>query len=92
GFKSSFGVQWHPEAHTTLYYLYSEGFRPGGFNRYSEVKAPYTSGNNQFIKNVSYAPDTLKNNEISLKTELFERRLQLNVSAYYMQWLDAQIA
>lgn len=92
GFKSSFGVQWHPEAHTTLYYLYSEGFRPGGFNRYSEVKAPYTSGNNQFIKNVSYAPDTLKNNEIGLKTELFERRLQLNVSAYYMQWLDAQIA
>jgi outer membrane receptor protein involved in Fe transport len=92
GFKSEFGAQWHPTSNLNFYYTYSEGFRPGGFNRYSETKAPYTSGNNQFIKNVSYKPDYLKNNEIGAKTDFFQHRLQLNVSAYYMKWLDTQIA
>jgi iron complex outermembrane recepter protein len=94
GFKSQFGLQYNPTEHVHLYYLYSEGFRPGGFNRYSETKAPYTAGGSdkQFVKNYQYNPDYVKNNEIGVKSELFERRLQLNISAYDMKFLDSQIA
>ena len=35
GFKSQFELQYHPTKNLNFYYLYSEGFRPGGFNRYS---------------------------------------------------------
>ncbi len=93
GYKSHFGVEYRPFEHFMAYYTYSEGFRPGGFNRYPEVKAPEVSGGvNQFVKPVSYAPDTLKNNEIGIKSEWFDRRLTLNVTAYDMKWLDTQIA
>ena len=92
GFKSRFGVQWHPSEHTMLYYLYSEGFRPGGFSRGSRDKAPDANGVPQYHTPNGYAPDSLVNNEVGAKTELFNRRLLLNVSAYYMQWSNVQLA
>jgi outer membrane receptor protein involved in Fe transport len=94
GFKSRFGIQWKPQDNLMFYYTYSQGFRPGGFNRYSEIKAPFTAGgsDNQYEKPTAYAPDSLVNNEIGMKTELFNRRLQLNITGYLMNWLDSQIA
>ena len=92
GFKSRFGVQYHPTEHTLLYYLYSEGFRPGGFSRGSRDKAPDANGVAQYHTPNGYSPDSLVNNEVGLKTELFDRRLLLNVSAYYMQWTNVQLA
>jgi len=92
GFKSKFGVQWHPTANTMLYYLYSEGFRPGGFSRGSRDKAPDADGVPQYHTPNGYKPDSLVNNEIGGKTELFNHRLLLNVSAYYMQWTNVQLA
>jgi outer membrane receptor protein involved in Fe transport len=92
GFKSRFGVQWHPAQNIMLYYLYSEGFRPGGFSRGSRDKAPDANGVPQYHTPNGYSPDSLVNNEIGAKTELFDRRLLLNVSAYYMQWTNVQLA
>ncbi len=92
GFKSRFGVQYHPTEHTLLYYLYSEGFRPGGFSRGSRDKAPDANGVPQYHTPNGYSPDSLVNNEIGAKTELFNRRLVVNVSAYYMQWTNVQLA
>jgi outer membrane receptor protein involved in Fe transport len=94
GFKYRFGLQWKPNRDLMFYYTYSEGFRPGGFNRYPETKAPFTAGgsDNQFVKPVSYAPDSLKNHEIGMKANFLERRLQLNVTGYYMEWENSQIA
>ena len=92
GFKSRFGIQWKPSDHTMLYYTYSEGFRPGGFSRFARDTAKDANGIPQYHSPVSYAPDSLKNNEIGLKTSFFDHRLQLNLTAYQMQWKDAQIA
>ena len=38
-----------------------------------------------------YGPDTLENYEIGLKSEWFDNRLVLNVSAFLMEWTDIQI-
>jgi len=92
GFKSRFGVQWKPTSSTMVYYLFSQGFRPGGFSRYSNVKGADTDGVAQYASPVSYSPDNLTNNEIGLKTHLFDNRLQLNLSGYIMDWDNVQIA
>ena len=44
----------------------------------------------QFNKPFTYAPDTLTNFEVGAKSELFDHRLLLNASAYYMQWKNVQ--
>ncbi len=92
GFKSRFGLQYKPNDDTMFYYTYSEGFRPGGFSRTSRAVAPLTTVKStaQLITPLSYSPDTLRNNEIGMKSEMFEHRLQLNITAYYMKWSDTQ--
>jgi outer membrane receptor protein involved in Fe transport len=92
GFKSRFGVQYHPNETTMVYFLYSQGFRPGGFSRNSKDVALDANKVPQFKTPLAYAPDTLTNYEIGAKTQFFDHRLQLNVSAYWMQWVNAQIA
>jgi outer membrane receptor protein involved in Fe transport len=92
GFKSHFGAQWKPAENTLLYYTYSQGFRPGGFSRSSRDKAPDANGVPQYKTPIAYTPDTLINNEVGLKKDFFDRRLQVNLSAYYMEWKNVQIA
>jgi iron complex outermembrane receptor protein len=90
GFKSRANVTWHITPNAMVYYTFSQGFRPGGFNRSVSAVAKGPDGTPQFEKPNGYAPDTLTNNEIGLKTELFEHRLQLNLSAYDMDWNNVQ--
>jgi len=92
GFKSKFGVQYKPTESSMVYFLYSQGFRPGGFSRNSKDVAKDANGVAQFKTPLAYSPDTLTNYEIGAKTQLFDHRLQLNLSAYWMQWDNAQIA
>ena len=91
GFKSRANITWHPTKNLTLYYTFSQGFRPGGFNRTTKAVIKDAAGVAQFTEPNGYAPDSLTNNEIGLKSELFEHRLQLNLSAYYMNWDNVQV-
>ena len=109
GFKSRAGINWHVNDRTLAYFLFSQGFRPGAFNRSQSAVAsilatstgaavpvgtPSVAGDKilkQFEKPNGYAPDSLTNFEIGFKTELFDRRLQLNLSAYYMDWDNVQL-
>ncbi|MBV8085277.1 MAG: TonB-dependent receptor, partial [Chloroflexi bacterium] len=92
GFKSHFGATWKPDDLTLIYYTFSQGFRPGGFSRSARDKAPDANGVPQYKTPLAYTPDKLTNNEVGLKRDFFDKRLQLNVSAYYMQWDNVQIA
>jgi len=44
----------------------------------------------QYNKPFTYPPDTLTNNEIGWKSEWLEHRLQVNGSAYVMDWKNVQ--
>ena len=102
GFKSRGNLTWHITPDMMMYYTYSQGFRPGGFNRTNSAagsapvlaaEAPYTAGDKatrQYLKPDGYDSDSLTNNEIGFKSEFFEHRLQLNASAYRMQWSNVQ--
>jgi outer membrane receptor protein involved in Fe transport len=90
GFKSRFNVTWHIDPRTIAYFTFSQGFRPGGFNRSVKGVADDSAGDPQYEKPNGYAPDELTNYEIGLKTNLFQDHLQFNLSAYYMQWDNVQ--
>jgi outer membrane receptor protein involved in Fe transport len=93
GFKSRANITWHITPDLLTYFTFSQGFRPGGFNRSVSAVANLNTTapkDPQFEKPNSYAPDSLDNYEVGLKSELFEHRLQLDLSAYYMQWHDVQ--
>ena len=92
GFKSRAVLSWKPQPHTMLYGLFSQGFRPGGFNRGTGEVAKAVDGSGpQLNKPNGYTPDSLTNWEIGFKTDLFDHKVQFNMSAYYMIWKDAQL-
>ncbi|MEI9994382.1 MAG: TonB-dependent receptor [Rhizomicrobium sp.] len=90
GFKSRANVTWHITPDIMAYYTFSQGFRPGAFNR--SVSAVATGPGNipQFIKPNGYGPDSLQNQEIGMKGTFLDNRLQVNLSAYLMQWNNVQ--
>jgi len=91
GFKSRANITWHITPDVLTYFTYSEGFRPGGFNRSVSAVAVGPTGAAQFEKPNGYAPDSLTNYEIGLKSEFLDHRLQVNLTAYHMEWDNVQL-
>ena len=103
GFKSRANLTWHVDSNVMLYYTYSQGFRPGGFNQNgpglshnmqtgTTKYAPGTDGVDQFSPPSSYSSDKLTNNEIGWKTEFFDHRLQWNGAIYRENWDNVQVS
>ena len=93
GFKSRGNVTWHITPDHMVYYTYSQGFRPGGFNQNGGTAHAYgTDAVQQYLIPSSYQSDKLTNNEIGWKTEFFNRRLQWNGAVYRENWDNVQVA
>ena len=93
GWKSRANLTWHLTSDVMLYYTWSQGFRPGGFNQNGgtlHILGP--DGNPQYILPKSYHSDSLTNNELGWKTEWLDHRLQWNGAIYRENWNDVQIA
>ncbi len=108
GYKSRANLTWHLAPDAMLYYTFSQGYRPGAFNRVTAGRTPIwvdAAGNplpngvpavlgdtkpKQFNKPLSFAPDSLLNNEIGFKSEFLNRRVLVNASIYQMDWKDVQ--
>jgi iron complex outermembrane recepter protein len=70
-------IDHHITSDFMVYASYNTGFKSGGFN----VSSPGT---------LPYEPETLTSDEIGFKSELFDRRLRLNGSAFYYQYDNIQ--
>ena len=93
GTKSRGNLTWHITPDVMLYYTFSQGFRPGGFNQNGgALHAIGTDGNYQYAVPKSYSSDRLTNNEIGWKTEFFDHRLQWNGAIYQENWDNVQIS
>jgi len=89
GAKSRANLTWHITPEILSYVTWSQGFRPGGFNRaQAQVNGPLKG---VFTPPVSYAPDNLTNFELGWKTEWLDRHLQINGAVYREDWKDTQI-
>jgi len=90
GFKSRANLTWHVTADAMVYYTWSQGFRPGGFNRGNQ----YATGGplaGIWSDPLSYASDSLTNNEVGWKTEWLDHRLQINGTVYREDWKNTQV-
>ncbi len=75
-----------------VYATYSDGFRPGGFNRRPcRVPSAICPTNADFVRLGTYVPDKVANYEIGGKFSLLDRRLQVNFAAYQIDWSNIQI-
>jgi len=104
GYRSRGNLTWHITPDLMAYYTFSQGYRPGGFNRTPSLPgqppylgatttAPYSSARNtdQYEEPVGYNSDNLINNEIGFKSEFLDHHVLFNLSAYYMKWENIQL-
>jgi len=90
GFKSRANLSWKIADDILLYYTWSQGFRPGGFNRSSSDHS--LPGGFTFTTPLSFAPDSLVNNEVGWKTEWFDHYFQFNGAVYQEDWKNVQVS
>lgn len=91
GFKSRANLAWHVTPDAMVYYTWSQGYRPGGFNRATNGPfVPDRNGVNQYYTPAGYAPDQLVNNEIGWKTEWLDHRVVFNGAVYRERWTNVQ--
>jgi iron complex outermembrane recepter protein len=92
GFKSRANLTWHIAPDVFAYYTWSQGFRPGAFNRNAACYLPDPGGNLRYCSPLAYESDNLTNNEIGWKTEFFDRHLQFNGAVYQEDWKNVQVS
>ena len=83
GFRNRANLTYKVTPNIMVYYTYSEGYRPGGFNR----RAPTTGS---FVGPISYTSDSLTNNEIGYKMQFLHHRLTLDGAFYQENWDNVQ--
>jgi outer membrane receptor protein involved in Fe transport len=94
GSKSRGNITWHVTPDAMVYATWSQGFRPGAFNRQEASVAAYIDGPDgkpQFAIPNYYKSDQLTNKEIGWKTEWFDHRFQWNGAVYQENWNNVQI-
>ncbi|WP_312135333.1 TonB-dependent receptor domain-containing protein [Brevundimonas sp.] len=72
------------QEHVNVYARIASGYRSGGFNSQDPV-IPGTS------ELASFNPETVISYEVGLKSELFDRRLRFNASAYHNIYTDLAV-
>ena len=93
GWKSRANLTWHITPDVMVYYTFSQGFRPGGFNQNGGTLHGYDEQQvYQYRVPDSYRSDKLDNNEIGWKTEWLNHRLEFNGAYYQEKWKDVQVA
>ena len=93
GFKSRANVTWHISPDMLVYYTWSQGFRPGAFNRSTGCYLPDPDqGVKRYCSPHGFTSDNLVNNELGWKTEFLDHRLQWNGAIYQENWDNVQVA
>ncbi|MBS0373822.1 MAG: TonB-dependent receptor [Proteobacteria bacterium] len=92
GFKSRANLTWHITPDILTYYTWSQGFRPGAFNRNFGCYIPDSNGTPQYCSPLAYTSDNLTNNELGWKTEFLHHRLRWNGAVYQEDWKNVQVS
>jgi iron complex outermembrane receptor protein len=79
----SVAPRWHVTDDTLLYSRVATGYRPGGPN----LAIPFQPAG--YPQN--YGPDQTVNYEVGAKSYLFDKKVDIDVAAYYIDWSKIQI-
>ncbi|WP_293861124.1 TonB-dependent receptor [Steroidobacter sp.] len=72
-------LQYEVGASTNLYTTFARGYRAGGIQLLTPFKP-------------TFGPEQADNYELGMKAFFFDRRLALNIAAFYTDWSDVQIS
>lgn len=72
-----------------LYATYSEGFRPGGFNRGGGIPSNNSAFPDVFV---TYSTDDVVNWEFGWKSLLLDNSVKFNGNLYFIEWTDMQVS
>lgn len=86
-FTPRFTLDYRPAEDILLYASAAKGVRSGGFNTANAVSATGI-----LASEVPYEEETNWTYEAGFKSRLFDRRLLINGSFFYVDWKDAQIS
>lgn len=75
-------LAWHASDDTTIYGVRSNGFRLGGTNN---------RGIGAILIPESFKSDELTNYEFGVKSQFADRRVNVNASAFFMEWENLQV-
>lgn len=81
-FSWRLGAEYRPNQDVMIYGSVSTGFKSGGFTGTATTAARATT---------SFDPEEATNYELGTKLDLFDRRLRLNTSAFYLDYKDLQV-
>jgi iron complex outermembrane receptor protein len=90
GFRSRANLSWKITPDIMVYYTWSQGYRPGGFNRGALERTPPDGADYVFKEPQSFQPDTLTNNEVGWKTQWLDHRVEFNGAVYQEDWKNVQ--
>lgn len=84
-----FTLNWMPTQDMLVYGTYSQGFRPGGWNRGGGIP----SVNPDFpTVSATYDTDDVDNYELGLKSTWFQGLMQFNANFYFIEWTNMQVS
>ncbi|WP_414902224.1 TonB-dependent receptor [Sphingomonas flavalba] len=82
-FAPRLSLRYKLDRDVSLYGVVSKGYKAGGVNvGHDDASDPFVD---------TFLPERLWNYEIGFKSELFDRRLRLNISAFYLDWKNLQL-
>jgi iron complex outermembrane recepter protein len=85
-FTPKIGIEYKLDDGILLYASYSRGFKSGGFNG-----RPSPKPDGSFNPIQSYDPEKLTAYEAGVKSDLFERRVRINLAGYYSTYDGIQL-
>lgn len=83
GFNPKASITWTPGRDLMVYALVSKGFRFGGPNIIPSLPGSRVPR--------SYRSDSLWNYELGMRADLFDRKLLIDMTAFYIDWSDIQL-
>ncbi|HEY8508240.1 MAG TPA: TonB-dependent receptor, partial [Steroidobacteraceae bacterium] len=83
-FTPRFGGQFQITDDMMVYASWSKGFKSGGWT--TRLSQPIASGTE-----AEFGPETAKTSELGFKSQLLDRRLQLNAAVFYTEYDDIQL-
>jgi iron complex outermembrane receptor protein len=81
-FSPKVGVDYRLSEGLFVYASFAEGYKAGGFNR----------SNVRVVAETPYDQERVRSYEIGLKSDLFNRRLRLNLNGFYNDYTDLQLS
>ncbi len=85
-------LSWQKDPENLFYFSAGEGYRPGGVNTLTtNGQANCIAWENANVRpNTAYNPDSLWSYEVGAKNHLFDNRLNVEASAFHIDWKNIQ--